>query len=370
MKKYFFLFTIIVSAFYSCKKETPHTDPRVIDVDVFVSGYVSDYGDSYYDVGYPTYWKNGNPVVLDSNYYYAGESALSIAVAGNNVYAVGYGIGTDFGFREFAYSTSWKNGLPVDIAGPGNSLTGNIYQLSSLAVSNNDIYMVASGSADNASYIKNGSVIVVSNGSEASEASSIAVSGTDVYVAGISFNRNYYNGGYNRMAKYWKNGDATKLTDGTKDAIATAIAISGTNVYVAGSEKEGSVYVAKYWNNGKPVNLTDGLTAADANSIAVSGTDVYVAGSQWDGMSTGNGDRVSIAKYWKNGEPVNLTDGSKWAEAKSIAVSGNDVYIAGFEESEAGSGNYVAKYWKNGRPVILGDVSKNSKAYSIFLAPK
>ena len=64
MKKYFFLFTIIVSAFYSCKKETPHTDPRVIDVDVFVSGYVSDYGDSYYDVGYPTYWKNGSPVVL------------------------------------------------------------------------------------------------------------------------------------------------------------------------------------------------------------------------------------------------------------------------------------------------------------------
>ena len=60
---------------------------------------------------------------------------------------------------------------------------------------------------------------------------------------------------------------------------------------------------------------------------------------------------------------MNLTDGSKWAEARSIGLSGNDVYVAGFEDG-------VAKYWKNGNPVILGDVSKNSDAYSIFLVKK
>ena len=115
------------------------------------------------------------------------------------------------------------------------------------------------------------------------------------------------------------------------------------------------------------MNLADGLTRVEPNSIAVSGTDVYVAGSQWDGnlMHNANGSeyRNPTAKYWKNGSPVNLTDGSKWAEAKSIAVSGNDVYVAGFEGG-------VAKYWKNGNPVILGDVSKYSEAYSIFLAKK
>jgi len=57
---------------------------------------------------------------------------------------------------------------------------------------------------------------------------------------------------------------------------------------------------------------------------------------------------------------VNLTDGSKWVEARSIVVSGNDVYVAGFEDA-------VAKFWKDGTAVILGDVSKNSEAYSIFL---
>jgi len=60
---------------------------------------------------------------------------------------------------------------------------------------------------------------------------------------------------------------------------------------------------------------------------------------------------------------VNLTDGSKWAEAESIAVSGDDVYVAGFEDG-------VAKYWKNGSPVNLGDVSKYSEAYSIFLVKR
>ena len=370
MKKNYFLI-LLLSVFLSCKKETPQspdTTPAVpAEVDVYVSGYQSDDDASYYDVAYPTYWKNGSSVVLDSNYYYAGENALSIAVAGNNVYAAGYGIGTDFGFRIFSYRTFWKNGNPVDLF--GNSLTGDIYKFSYLTVSNGNVYVVAWGSADNATYFKNGSPIVLSYGSEGSEASSIAVSGNDVYVAGISFNRNYYYGGYNRMARYWKNGNPVKLTDGTKDAHTTSIAVSGNDVYVAGSEDS----VAKYWKNGKPVNLTDGSTEVDANSIAASGNDVYVAGTQWDGNIITNAYgyiyRNPIAKYWKNGKPVNLTDGSKWAEAKSIAVSGNDVYVAGFEENVAG-GNYVAKYWKNGNPVILGDVSKYSKAFSIFLAPK
>ena len=65
---------------------------------------------------------------------------------------------------------------------------------------------------------------------------------------------------------------------------------------------------------------------------------------------------------------MNLTDGSKQAEAKSIAVSGNDVYVAGYEDK--GYYDFVAKYWKNGTPVILGDVSKYSEASSIFLVNK
>ena len=47
-------------------------------------------------------------------------------------------------------------------------------------------------------------------------------------------------------------------------------------------------------------------------------SDVYVAGDEFNGSHT-------VAKYWKNGVPVLLTDGSKDAFASSVFVSGYDV---------------------------------------------
>ena len=90
------------------------------------------------------------------------------------------------------------------------------------------------------------------------------------------------------------------------------------------------------------------------NSIVVLGNDVYAAG--YESM---------VAKYWKNGTAVALTDGSNWAQATSIAVFGNDVYVAGYEI--AGSIE-VAKYWKNGIAVSLTDGTLSAHGNSIFLS--
>jgi predicted RecA/RadA family phage recombinase len=174
------------------------------------------------------------------------------------------------------------------------------------------------------------------------------------------------------VAKYWKNDSLVQLTDNSLGASAESIAVSGNNVYVAGTGREGSdadpVGIAKYWKNGIPNNLTDGSTSAYASSIAISGNDVYVLGVQYDGAPYGQGYRYGVIKFWKNGTVVRVTDGSADATGAAIAVSGNDVYIAGTEYDGIivnGFHRGVAKYWKNGVPVVLTDGSAHAVAESI-----
>ena len=373
MKKNY-LVIILLLGLCACQKEVSREVSNTntsAQVDVYVAGYESNDANNHYPSinpyhnqgDHPVYWKNGSSVQLNfdnsrPNDPIKSARAYSIAVSGNDVYVAGYQLWLSYNRGTLPMGVCWKNGVSLNRDSMNLDFT---YLLSSLVVSNNDTYMVGWGTG-NAGYWKNENKIALP---ENSLTLSIAVSGNDVYVAGAS----NVNGGA-IIATYWKNGNPVNLTDGSKDANATSIAVSGSDVYVAGVVvTDGALNKAQYWKNGVLVNLTDGSTGADANSIAVSGTDVYVAGTQWDGNAINYSDgytvyqRNPIAKYWKNGIPVNLTDGSKWAEAKSIVVSGNDVYVAGFEGS-------VAKYWKNGIPVILGNVSMNSEAYSIFLVKK
>jgi hypothetical protein len=108
------------------------------------------------------------------------------------------------------------------------------------------------------------------------------------------------------------------------------------------------------------VKIGDGVNATICNTIAVSGNDVYVAGSQL--VRNGTHD---YAKYWKNGIGVDISTDLKLSQCNSIAISGNDVYVAG---EEFNGTNMVAKYWKNGVAVNLSDQSKIAEASSIFVA--
>ncbi len=384
MKKQRLIIPLLILILYSCQKEVSFQGNRSSqaggssEVDVYVAG-----ADSVFETaglfnstyGIPAYWKNGQPVYYtDGTIGYNGTAgdATSIFVSGDDVYMAGYArfcgslrCGDDGMF--------WKNGISAYLNLPTYP--------NSLAVSNNDIYIAGSsgyltGTGGNAAYLKNEDKIDLPSGSAGSISTAIAVSGNDVYVAGIGITGNIYNGPQKYIAKYWKNANAINLTDGTNGAQVWSVAVSGNDAYVAGMEWNGKSYqdasgntykksVAKYWKNSIPVILTDGTEDAFTQSIAVSGTDVYVAGTEWNGKSyqdtSGYTYKKSIAKYWKNGQPVNLTDGTEDAEAKSIAVSGTDVYVAG-------TVNGYATYWKNGVAVKLSNVE--SDANSIFLVKK
>jgi hypothetical protein len=82
--------------------------------------------------------------------------------------------------------------------------------------------------------------------------------------------------------------------------------------------------------------------------------DVYICGYE--------GKR---AVYWKNGIPVYLTDGTYQAQANSIKVIGNNVFVVGFEND--GKYNF-AKYWINGISTNLTGLSFNSFGYSLDYA--
>ncbi|PIE78458.1 MAG: hypothetical protein CSA15_07695, partial [Candidatus Delongbacteria bacterium] len=76
-----------------------------------------------------------------------------------------------------------------------------------------------------------------------------------------------------------------------------------TNVYVAGYEHNGTRNVAKYWKNGEEIALTDGSQNAYAYDITIDNGNVYVVGNESNGTN-------NVAKYWKNGTEVTLTNGS------------------------------------------------------------
>ncbi|MGP1561652.1 MAG: hypothetical protein ACTTIC_06135 [Helicobacteraceae bacterium] len=199
---------------------------------------------------------------------------------------------------------------------------------------------------------------------ERSEAFSIGLLDNDVYVAGTITSKNGAPATQTTKPTYWHNQDLFTLNN---DGGATSVDFSGKDVYVGGYStvynegKQTGIKVASYWINDfkKEHNVTnkDGASEAKINSLKVKDGTVYACGYK-------SNDDGSSAIYWKGTEETVLSSDS--AEAYSIFLDGNDVYVAGStkEKQDTLEAVDVATYWKNGKEHNL---SKNALASSIFV---
>jgi hypothetical protein len=209
-------------------------------------------------------WKNGIAQILPQ-----GTRAYSVFVYDNDVYVVGniyvwkngeivdtlnggaYSVFVYEGDVYVAGKSVWKNGEVIQTLGS---------EANSIVVYNGDVYV-----ATEYTVYKNGEVIQSSPSN--ARFSSLFVSDEDVYVSGfevVPFGSN--------KARLWKNGIEQNL--GSVSGEATSVFVSGNDVYVT------TVY--SVLKNGVVIMESDlrpnATESSYFTSVFVSGNDVYVAG--------------------------------------------------------------------------------------------
>lgn len=263
-----------------------------------------------------------------------GQSAACAVTVEPDVYVTGYKNADDF-LQRTGYL--WKNGEATQIP---------INQPNSLFISGEDVYVTGNYMDETMKYTtcsmwKNGNLTLYPETN--SRGVSIFVSDGNVYIAGHA-------GG--NLAYLWTNGVMERLIPSDSPLFPTSAAysvfVSDGDIYVAGNHvpnRDKYIRLATYWKNGEPIYLTDGTSHAQINSIVVAEGVVYAAGRE-----------NSRPVFWIDGVPTYL----EGFEANSIRVSDSgDVYVA------AHSPGGAPTIWKNGEQIRLSE--QTGRAWSIFL---
>ena len=219
--------------------------------------------------GWPSFALSGN------NFYYANGfnlyengSVISLPGKASGYIASVFATDSDMyvaGSDSVGDAVYWKN-QTMHVVAQGyypNHISGSDPSVFCLFVSGTDVYLGGMNAGDTAVYWKNGLATPVfgSNASNYLTAlNSLFVSGGDLYCTGSLTVP--VNGGSNAPA-YWKNGVEHDLPlNGAAYGNATSILVSGSDVYVTGQTSEGAVY----WKNDKEIILS---SAGSANDIYV-----------------------------------------------------------------------------------------------------
>lgn len=339
------LVLITAISIMSCKKQGKEKNTDTIDSSnptISKNIYICGYERNFNNILVAKYWVNGIETILGNGLQ--DTKAFSITATDKDVYVAG----AEFNGNEWK-AKIWKNGVGA------NLLNGT--EAHSVTVFGNDVYAAGyefNGTRTTAKMWKNGVPTTLQSGVNDAGARAIAINGTNIYVVGSVFK----SGLSYRKPVIWKNGVLTYLDISDElenrstlvEGHATSVFVSGADVYVAGHETiSGFVsnqyyynHKAKYWKNDTPINLTDSITYAQPNSICVEGNNVYVAG--YNTMSN-VGNPKNLATVWKNGKQIIKID-NFFSTFESIVVDNSATYIVGSEYSS--ENGFIARFWVNG----------------------
>jgi hypothetical protein len=257
----------------------------------------------------------------------------------------------------------WKTSLSQGFSAQVPNTVANSTLITSILTSGSDVYMAG----QTGGYWKNDSFVTVTG---ASQIQFMALSGSTVYTAGFDQSLNL---------AYWANNTENNLAptidrnrfpfEGVSTQGLSGIALSGSNVLVTGKlffENEPGLpdttadgNFALLWNNGSLQLLGPGVLISavypSTVGIAVTGNDVYVAGRKSDTTYPGG--------FWKNGNWNSINNGS--FTPMSIAASGTNIYIPGYTYIRSpGSYSQQAAYWYNGNLIPLDGSEADAVAVS------
>jgi len=234
---------------------------------------------------------------------------------------------------------------------------------------------------------------------------SIYLSGNDVYVAGLERQHGIDPISlepYTSKATIWKNGSIyQRLSNSKYNSKANSVFVLGNDVYAVGYESNGKpkfegfflangpvfqrlineeqggeqIMISKHssatiWKNGNVEYLSEGKTSAEAKSVFVSGKDVYVAVESDLTTLWGKGLLIKNNK----GQSLEGVNNKKESVANSVFVSGGDIYVAGSKrDSQPGVFSpgtpFRAVIWKNGKDYQkLTDGNFDGEALSVFVS--
>jgi hypothetical protein len=198
-----------------------------------------------------------------------------------------------------------------------------------------DLYLLGNQTVGNMNRIRfwrSGIVTDISDQTKYCYGTSFVMSGDDVFISGYEFD-----GQTTTTPAYWKNTQVHSLS--TASGVATDISVDANDTYVSGIEYNGTNWIARYWKNGADVKLTEEIQASDASSIDVVDGNVFVGGSVLTSSTT------SMATFWKNGAKEPMEEPLESSGIIDFEVAGQDVHLVGtrIQDSKA----YIT-YWKNG----------------------